>query len=160
MADLPETDGKNLVEMLDMLKPIPEPEPISMIPATSGWIWLGLAVIGLLCFAGYRARRYWNANAYRRAALAELARAGDKPEAIAAILRRAALVAYPRADVASLTGPDWCAFLDKSYGGDGFSGDLGAALTRAPWREVPTDPAVTALARRWLKSHKPARRVT
>ena len=107
MADTPETDGKNLVELLDMLEPIPEPAPISMVPATAGWIWLGLAVAAALAYAGYRAHRHWKANAYRRAALAELAHAGDKPEAIAAILRRAVLVAYPRSEVAALTGPDW-----------------------------------------------------
>ena len=157
MADLPDTEGKNLVEMLDMLKPIPEPEPISMVPATQGWIWLGLAIVVALGYGIYRAHRHWRANAYRRAALAELDQVDDKPEAIAAILRRAALVAYPRMEVASLTGPDWCAFLDRSYGGDGFSGKLGDALTRAPWRAEPGSPELTALARRWLKRHKAGR---
>ncbi|MEV8465636.1 DUF4381 domain-containing protein [Fluviibacterium sp. DFM31] len=154
MAQPPDTEGKNLVEMLDMLKPIPEPEPISMIPATQGWIWLSLAVLAALVWLGWRAARHWQANAYRRAALKELDAAGDDPAKVADILRRAALVAYPRRKVVGLLGPDWLAFLSETCPGAGFSGDAGEILLRAPWRDEPPDPRVTGLARHWLKAHR------
>lgn len=154
MSDLPDTDGKNLVELLDMLKPIPEPAPISMWPATEGWIWLALLLLALAATVGWWTHRRWAANAYRRAALAELAAAQDDPAAIAGILRRAALVAYPRRQVAALLGPDWLGFLDDTCRDSGFSSAAGAALVRAPYREEPTNPDLTRLARGWLKTHR------
>ncbi len=155
MADLPETDGRNLVELLDMLRPIPEPEPISMLPATQGWVWLGLVVLLTLAALGRWGWRRWRANAYRRAALAELEAAGDDPAATAGILRRAALVAFPRRKVAGLLGPDWLEFLDRTCPGAGFSGAAGEALLRAPYREQAPNPELTRSARHWLKSHRP-----
>ncbi len=154
MAGLPDTEGRNLVELLDMLKPIPEPEPISMWPATEGWIWLGLTILALLIWAGWRARRHWRANAYRRAALAELDAAGDDPAAIAAILRRAALVAYPRRAVAGRLGADWLEFLDRTCPGAGFAGPDGERLVTAPWKAAPPSPDLARRARHWLKRHK------
>ncbi len=154
MADLPDTEGKNLVEMLDMLKPIPEPHPISMVPATPGWIWLGLALLALVLWLAFRARQRWQANAYRRAALAQLDAAGDDPLAIATILRRTALAAFPRGEVASLTGPDWLDFLDRT-GKGGFVSEAGEVLIRAPYRSEPANPEAARLARSWIRTHKP-----
>ncbi|MFD0981319.1 DUF4381 domain-containing protein [Tropicimonas aquimaris] len=154
MADLPDTDGKNLVEMLDMLKPVPEPAPISMWPATGGWIWLGLVLLALALLGGWRWREHRRANAYRRAALAEIGQAGDDPARLAEILRRAALSAYPRAQVASETGADWLAFLAASCPGCDFTGEAGKALVQAPWRPLPPDPAVTRLVETWVRRHR------
>ena len=65
--------GLNLIELLDLLQVPPEPEPVSLFPATVGWIWSGLALAVLCGWAIYRWRARYRANAYRRAALAELA---------------------------------------------------------------------------------------
>lgn len=155
MAGLPETDGKNLVELLDMLKPIPEPDPVSMVPATQGWIWLGLALLAVVLLAGRWGWRRWRANAYRRAALAELEAAGGAPAEVAAILRRAALAAYPRRKVAPLTGTAWLAFLDETCEGVGFASGAGAALVEAPYRGGGTpSPELEEQARLWLKKHR------
>lgn len=154
MADGPETEGKNLVELLDMLRPIPEPEPISMFPATQGWIWLGLGVTAALAWIGWRLWRRWAANAYRRVALAELDAVGDDPAAIAGILRRAALVAFPRRKVVNLLGQDWLDFLNGTCPGAGFTGPAGEALLRAPWRDEVSCPDLTRHARHWLKAHR------
>ncbi len=155
MTDVPQTDGKNLVELLDMLKPIPEPEPISMFPATEGWIWLGLALLAALGLAGRWGWRKWQANAYRRAALAELDTSRNNPAAVAAILRRAALVAYPRRRVAPLTGPVWTRFLEETCEGADFGGAAGAALAEAPYRGgAAASPELTEQARHWLKKHR------
>ncbi|PRY26803.1 uncharacterized protein DUF4381 [Aliiruegeria haliotis] len=152
-ATLPDTEGLDLVALLDLLKPIPEPEPISMWPATDAWIWLGLAVLGLLGWGAHILWRRWQANAYRRAALAELEAAGEDPAAIAAVLRRTALAAFPRAEVASLVGPDWLAFLDATSSG-GFSTELGTLLTRAPYSPQPGSPDLARLARGWVRGHR------
>lgn len=150
-----EFEGKNLVELLDMLEPVPLPPAISMWPDTQGWIWLGLAVLAVIFLAVWRWRAARNANAYRRAALLELAGSGDDPVAIADVLRRTALSAYPRQKVAGLAGDDWLTFLDAGYSGQGFASDTGRAMLSAPYRADPTPiSGLTTLARDWVQRHK------
>lgn len=150
-----EFEGKNLVELLDLLEPVPEPRAISMWPETQGWIWLGLTVLVLILWGFWRWRRAHKANAYRRAALGELAGTHDNPVAIAAILRRAALAAYPRRDVARLGGDEWLAFLDACCDRQAFVSDKGRAMQAAPYR--PDASAIDGLgqmARDWVRHHK------
>lgn len=146
--------GLSLVDMLDMLEPIPAPEPISMWPQTVGWIWLGALVIALLFGALVVATRRWRANAYRRTALREIDAACDDPALIAKTLRRAALAAYPRTHVAGLVGDDWLRFLNQTFEKDGFSGSMGLVLARAPY--MPCDPApdLADTARAWIRHHR------
>ena len=158
MTRIPATKGKNLVELLDMLEPVPAPDRISMWPATQAWIWLGLIVAAAVIWGAWRLYLRWKSNAYRRAALAELAQAGDDPAMIAAILRRVALVAYPRKQVAGLVGQEWLRFLDRTSAtgtaARGFSSDVGALLIKAPYRKEPANPDLSRLARDWVKSHQ------
>ena len=151
-------NGLNLVELLDLLEPVPEPERVAMVPQTSGWVVLGLAgglggVWGAVTLV-----RHYRSNAYRRAAVAELnalSRNGENPAHIAVLLRRTALAAYPRDQVASLHGDSWLRFLDAHFPGDGFCTGPGQVLATAPWRPVAADPAITALARDWILRHRP-----
>ncbi|UWQ89637.1 DUF4381 domain-containing protein [Rhodobacteraceae bacterium M382] len=154
MTQIPDTDGKNLVELLDMLEPIPVPDPISMWPATQAWTWLGAVVLGMALWGAWRVFQRWQANAYRRAALAELVQVGDDPAAIAAVLRRVALVAFPRKQVAALVGAEWLAFLDQTCDGAGFASATGAALVRAPYTDEQSDPNLKSLARHWIRFHR------
>ncbi|MEP2715127.1 DUF4381 domain-containing protein [Pseudophaeobacter sp.] len=150
-------DGLNLVELLDLLKPMPEPAPISMVPQTAGWAVLAGVLTLVLIWAGLRVWRGYRANAYRRAALAELdmlTQSGQDPAKIAVLLKRTALAAYPRAQVAQLHGASWLEFLDAQLPGAGFSQGAGQILATAPWRATPPDPALTALARDWIRHHK------
>jgi uncharacterized protein DUF4381 len=149
--------GKNLIELLDLLEPVPDPPPISLWPQTPGWAVLGLIAL-VLMFWGVRTM--WarhRARAYRYAALAELAQTGDDAAHIAALLRRVALAGYPRRDVAGLTGAGWLTFLDQTYGGDGFSGPIGQALLLAPYRQSAPDAALADLARDWITTHRQVR---
>ena len=151
-------DGLNLVELLDLLAPPPEPIRVAMVPQTTGWIVLGGVVALLLLWGAVTLSRRYRANAYRRAALAELnalARDGEDPAQIAVLLRRTALVAYPRGQVASLHGDNWLGFLDAHFPGEGFSAGAGQVLATAPWRPVAADPALTELARDWILTHDP-----
>lgn len=144
----------NLVDLMDMLVEPPEPQPVSMLPQTGGWVVLGILLALALCWAIWRGVKHWRANAYRRAALVELSAAGDDPAVIAAILRRAALAAWPRARVAGLTGADWLGFLDASGGSNQFRDGPGAALARAPYSGEQQVPGLSKLAADWVRAHR------
>ncbi|QIE55554.1 DUF4381 domain-containing protein [Pikeienuella piscinae] len=149
---------QSLLELLDKLVEAPEPTPVSWAPQTWGWAALALILLALAAWAVWRAVACYRANAYRRAALAELDRAGDDPALIAEILRRTALKAYPRTDVASLTGERWLRFLDAHAKAGGFAGGAGGAIVEAPYRPVSPTPGLAALARRWIRTHRAAGR--
>jgi hypothetical protein len=148
----------NLVDLLDRLAEPPQPAPISIAPQTAGWTVLAVLLALVLVWLAWRGVQRWRANAYRRAALAELDAAGDDPVAIADILRRTALAAWPRERVASLSGADWLRFLDATGGGGGFADGPGAALAGAPYRSDAAAPApgLGALAARWVRRHRVA----
>jgi Ca-activated chloride channel family protein len=145
----------DLVGLLDLLEPVPEPDPISLWPQTAGWIWLGLAIAAGLLLLIHQLRRRRRRDAYRREALTALEAAGGDPVAIAAILRRTALAAYPRRDVASLHGPDWLAFLDQTYDGSGFANGPGRFVVIAPYVTVDVPAALGAVVKDWIRTHKP-----
>ncbi|WP_063692778.1 DUF4381 domain-containing protein [Bradyrhizobium stylosanthis] len=144
---------------------IPLPRETSLWPAT--WpariaaVALLAATIVVLCqFVHHR-----RANRYRREALAELGRIGRLPQGskqgflteLTLLVRRTALAAFPREQVAPLFGPAWLAFLDRSYGGQEFSRGVGSLLVTGPYQQTsPTDAEVKSLAalvRRWIRRH-------
>ncbi len=149
-----EFKGLGLVELIELLEEVPEPPPVSMTPQTPGWIVVGLVLAVLLFLLIRWAVLRHRAEAYRRAALRELEQAGDDPAAIAAVLRRTALAAFPREKVAGLAGPDWLAFLDHTYHGTGFSGGSGKVFAAAPYQTLSPDPAAAQLARDWVRGHR------
>jgi len=103
------------------------PEPVAWLPQTLGWqILAGLLVLGVLWLVWRAARRWWR-NRYRRDALAEWrqleARWQREPDNAAAVLtalpvlvKRCALSAWPREQVASLSGAAWAQFLEVHAG--------------------------------------------
>jgi Domain of unknown function (DUF4381) len=145
---------RTLIDLLNELVEPPEPPPVAMTPQTWGWAVLATLLAVALAWLAWQAWRRWRANAYRRAALVELAAAGDDPAKVAEILRRTALAAWPRERVASLTGRDWLVFLDAT-GGIGFVDGPGAALAEAPYRggEAPA-PGLGEVAARWVRRHR------
>lgn len=149
-----EWKGLSLAELIDLLEPVPEPAPISMAPQTIGWVWLGLVVLLLFAFVLWRLARHWRQNAYRRAALAELARSSPDSSSLALLVRRTALAAYPRSTVASLFGETWLTFLDKAYGGSGFSNGPGKVLATAPYQSEAVDEPLRLLVKEWIKKHR------
>ncbi len=149
--DLSELD---LVELMVLLEPVPEPPPVSLWPQTAGWIWVGIIVAVGVAWLIRHWLRHRRANAYRRAALDEIAAAGQDPSALAGILRRTALAAFPRADVAGLYGEDWLAFLDQTYGGTGFRQGPGRLLTLAPYTAAENAKGLGPLAAEWVRRHR------
>ncbi len=149
-----EFDGLNLVELIDLLEEAPEPPPIPLTPQTWGWVVLAVVASVLLFLLLRWAARRHRARAYRRAALRELTEAHNDPALAATILRRAALSAYPRDKVASLSGADWLAFLDRKFPGSGFANGPGQIFASAPFRPSAPDPKAMTLARDWIKQHR------
>ena len=146
--------GLTLIELLDLLEPVPEPAPVSLWPQTAGWIWLGVIIAAVAVFLVRRWLRTHRANAYRRAALKEIATLDDDPAALAVVLRRAALAGYPRSAVAGLHGEAWLGFLDQAYGGTEFRGGPGRAVAIAPYGAAQAAPGLAALAARWVRTHR------
>jgi hypothetical protein len=98
---------------LQNLRDIAEPTPVPWWPPAVGWWILSVVVAAFAVWLAVRAWRRWRANAYRRAALKKL-RSATKLVEIAEILKRAALCAFPRTDVASLSGDAWSDWLRQT----------------------------------------------
>lgn len=154
---------------LDNLRDIVLPPQVPWLPPPVGWAIVGAALAAAALVALWRAIERWRANAYRREALRRLAaveaatksgveRAQGAADSLA-ILKRAALAAYPREAVADLTGAQWAAFLDRTGGTTDFTRGDGADLWPlaygAPAGSGRPDAAFAA-ARRWLRRHRPA----
>jgi hypothetical protein len=146
---------------LAALRPLHAPEPIPWWPPAPGW-WLlaGLVVAGILGVLWWRRRM-----APRSAAMAELAslaaRTRDPVEQAAGVnqlLKRYALVCWPRPGVASLTGEAWLEFLDEHGGAGDFSQGPGRALLQLPYGGTgPGADQLITLARRWIRANRPRR---
>ena len=153
--DTKTTELVSLVDLINRLAEPPEPAPISMVPQTAGWAVVGLALVVTVIWLSLRWYRRWRDNAYRRAALSEIGACGDNPVKIADILRRTALVAFPRENVASLTGTDWLAFLDRTGGEGEFEKGVGKIILFAPYQSRPMEaaPGLQELAAKWIRRH-------
>jgi hypothetical protein len=139
---------------LDNLRSIVEPPAVSWWPPAPGW-WVVAAACGLAALVvAVRRWRVWRANAYRRAALRELSTATDVAE-IAEILKRTALCAYPRVDVASLSGGAWVTRLEATAR-QPVPAAVGEALTRGVYGRANTAKTadVASFAGRWIRNHR------
>lgn len=135
------------------LRDIVTPTPVPWWPLAPGW-WFVLAVLGLIVLlAAARWRRRWRADAYRRAALRALGEAESLAE-IAEILKRAALIASSRTQVASLSGSSWVGWLEKT-GGRPVPPAVAQALTVGIFAEAGTGNVaeLAAFAAKWIRGH-------
>lgn len=139
---------------LDNLRDIVMPDPVSWWPLAPGWwILLGLVVTGAGLVA-IRLIRAWRTNAYRRAALREL-KSATTVAAVADILKRTALCAWPRSDVASLVGTAWCDWLIAT-GPVALPDSTARILTEQIFRDSSTPESVgelTTFADGWIRRH-------
>lgn len=152
---------------LRSLHDIAVPPPVSWLPQTWGWAALGaLLVIALLSAIIVWLRRY-RRNAYRREALRMLAaietdirnpaRRDKGIHELTELLKRTALAAWPRSDVASLTGRAWIERLNQSGG----AGALARLLDDLEYHDsaaiaaLPPDNAdeLVLKSRRWIRGH-------
>jgi hypothetical protein len=146
---------------LDRLHDIMAPPPAPWWPPAPAWYVLGAIVGVLVAVAVWRAVACWLRNRYRRAGLAELAAletaapGSHTSPALAELVKRVALAAYPRERVASLSGGAWLAFLDATGGTDDFTRGPGAALEAGyePGAHG-VSPGLVAAVRHWVKHHR------
>jgi hypothetical protein len=156
---------------LDRLHDIVTPPPVPWWPPAPGWYWFLGFLFVVAAILALRTFVRWQRDRYRREALVEWKREisllDDATSRVAALtrlatlLKRAALSAFPRAEVASLTGPAWLVFLDRTAAMRGFSSETGMLLERAAYGSVSTleldqkrahDAA--SLVRQWLINHR------
>lgn len=154
-----------VVDPVAGLVDMPLPAPVSLWPQT--WpsrILLVVVLLGLVV-GTVRVIHHWRVNRYRRQALSELrgieARSGalspaDLARALASLLRRTALAAFPRDEVAALSGAAWLAFLDRTDTARTFSQGPGRALEIATYGPAASADAKGQIqaARAWIRGHR------
>jgi len=147
----------NSSDSLQNLQDIVVAAPVSFWPPASGWIVLFCLLILIMIFLLVRAVLRYRRNAYRRAALAELHRAAASPEPLpllAALLKRTALAAYAREEVANLSGATWISWLTAT-GGREVPAGVAAALQQGVYAGSGADlQALLDFSESWIRRHR------
>ncbi|SDF43743.1 DUF4381 domain-containing protein [Terriglobus roseus] len=145
---------------LEQLHDFYQPPPPSWHPQTAGsYVSLSIMVVLLVALIAFFWHR-WTRNRYRREALRELPH--TDVHHISELLKRTALSAWPRTDVASLTGPAWLAFLNSSAKQTLFdTADAKQLETMAFSDAEPScenESALRSAASVWIKHHAAMRK--
>ena len=148
------------------------PESISYFPHTIGWKILLVVIVIVALVLGYNRYRHWQANRYRTFALdrlAEIEREVRVPETrlralsdLPVLVKQTALQAFPRDEIAQLSGDRWLEFLDRSGNTRDFSQGEGQLLPQLAYQ---SSSALTNLSeqrisnliisiRQWIKNHQ------
>jgi hypothetical protein len=145
------------------LRDIHPPEAISWWPPAIGWWLLAVLIPLLIVFLYWFYKRLTRKTAINTAKK-NLAAIKENPaldnskklRELSVLLRRVAISINPRTEVASLTGRQWLAFLDKSVTGEPFTEGCGQLLADAPYRNCsPTELEISqliSLFEDWLKA--------
>lgn len=157
---------------LQRLHDIVTPAPVSWLPPAPGCYALGLSVLLLLAWFSVNRYRAWQHNGYRREALAQLRRfekgLADSTQyqqllpQLPQLVKRTALAAYGRVQVASLNGIDWLMFLDKTGSTELFTKGSGRLLLDCSyqpntWFATLSNEQVRGLYKavyRWINKHQ------
>ena len=140
------------------------PAPPDFWPPAPGW-WIAAAlVIALLSYAFYKLFHYKKKRRQQQKVLNALSsfeqdlQTGNGSEAIANInrlLRRLALMHYPRQQVASLTGAEWLGFLDTTGSTTAFTKGAGRILEDGPYiAQLPSNfdsKGLINVVKAWVK---------
>lgn len=131
------------MDLLSQLKDIHYPKAISFWPLATGWylviaVFFACLLIGLFIYL-----RHLKKTAMRRKILRKISDMRqqlsdhDKNffEELSILLKRAALYAFPREEVASLYGESWLKFLDRTFNNtQAFTQGVGKILGTAPYQ--------------------------
>lgn len=153
---------------LSALHDIVEVAPVSPWPWAPGWYALVAIAAIFALHAVLRAAWRSYVNRYRKLAIAELESLLHEPTSsqetlrqTATLLKRTALMAWPREVVASLSGDHWLDFLDRSGHTQAFTQGSGRILGSVS--ACPDDPDaftendvrdVATLAKDWIRNHR------
>ena len=162
------TDPSSLQNLNDIVLP----EIAGWWPLASGWYYLiGLLLI-ILVWLIYTSIKRWTNDRYRRTALHQLQllaqdldKAGKRESALRQIpilLKRTALTAYPRRQLASLTGKRWHDFLNSKVSTPSFTESSCNLLDNISYSvgnlDTVNEEATSELlkaCKHWLKHHQP-----
>jgi hypothetical protein len=160
---VPQSSSDALAGLHDVVTP----PAVSYAPQTVGWVIFAGTLALVLGWLGWRAWRLARANRYRKVAVTEIDRiaatladpaAGSAALAeINEVLKRTALTAWPRSQVASLAGEGWLAFLDETGGGEAFRRGAGKALADRVYVAGDGGGEVSAVlgpVRHWIRHHR------
>lgn len=144
------------------------PESVSWWPQTIGWKLLGILLLLLLSYRAICWVQHWWRNRYRREALKQLSALEASAHEWQSVVRQlpfllktTALQAYPRNEVAQLSGQAWLRFLDAQYPGSVFCNGVGQQLLviayqpNTLWQlsEIDAQTLIT-MTRAWISEHK------
>ena len=161
-----DTFGNYLIHGIDEIM---LPEVIPWWPSAPGWKVLGLILLVWVVLRMIRLGKRWWRNRYRREVLRQLKQlqqqVGSKTLDVVASLphfiKITALQAYPRAEVASLSGEGWLAFLDSHYCGPSFAEGSGrkllavSYLPRQRWQlDDNESKQLIQMAQQWIAKHR------
>ena len=130
------------------LEDIHLPPAPGLWPPAPGWWLLAVLLLASAWLVGKKMRKYFQRRRHlqetRRTLrhLKQLLDNGNTKEAITEInifLRNTALTHFPDEDVASLTGNNWLAFLDRSGNTNAFSSGPGKVLAEGPYLPAPPE---------------------
>jgi hypothetical protein len=141
---------------LDKLHGFYQPPPVPWTPHTLGWYILFGILVFLITWLTIWEIRKWRKNRYRREALHELA--STPPEQLSGLLKRTALAAWPREQVASLSGDKWIGFLAESSAIPSFLENPGNLIEHIAFAPPPLSPgdeaALRDLSAQWIRRHR------
>ena len=160
-------DPASLARLHDIVVPAPV---APWWPLAPGWYLLAGVLMLLAGWGLSRMLRRRRARRYRVEALAELhalrRRSVEPRDAVAGILvllKRTALAAYPRVQVASLNGAAWWRFLDMTGGKGGFADGLGDMAEQIVYAQQGVDETskrdlkrLYRAAEQWVRRHRPS----
>ena len=163
-----ETFGNYLIHGIDE---IILPEAVSMWPSAPGWKVLSIIILLWVLYRTVNWIKYTWRNRYRGEVLRQIDKIQKQSEndinSVISILphylKVTALQAYPRHDVASLSGNEWLIFLDLHYAGPSFSKSVGkklltiSYLPQEQWQISKEESrTLIKMSRQWIKKHKEA----
>ncbi len=166
LPSLPETFGNYV---LHEFSEVASPDAVSWLPQTAGWIWVGAALVVLLLRYSWTHLRRWHQNRYRREAATELqvvainACEEDWLVELNKILKLTALAAFPRQQVAHLSGESWVNFLNSYCTPPPFTTEQCHLLAVGPYHHITLDGTVRrellAACLKWVRTHESLRYV-
>lgn len=149
-------------DALSQLKDIHLPDPVTLWPLAPGWYVVIALVLILIIWLAYLVNK-WHFNALAKKQALNLLKMYKKQyeedkntqllsARISELLRRVALVYYPRQEVASLHGDAWLDFLNKTSKGIDFK-PVKSMLLESPFKtaeSVNLQPLITR-SQLWIK---------
>ena len=147
------------------LRPNALPDPVGLWPPAPGWWLVGVLILIALVYAGLWLYRLWRKNRYRKQALKEAEKLFNNylqhqderrfAHDCNRLLKKVALHAYPKQDIASLSGQNWLEFLATTGNNNVFLDDSGEALGDQRFNPdwTPNVSALKNLTLNWIRKH-------